>query len=111
MNIMLVNVTERTREIAIRMAIGAREADIRAQFLVEAIALALLGGLAGGLIGVTVMGVVSKALGWHVPFDPTPFALSLGVSGGIGVAFGFFPARRAAPVGPHPGPGHEKRPP
>jgi putative ABC transport system permease protein len=100
MNIMLVNVTERTREIGIRMAIGAREADIRAQFLVEAVALALLGGLAGGLIGVTVMGVVSKALGWHVPFDPTPFAVSIGVSGGIGVAFGFFPARRAARLDP-----------
>ena len=100
MNIMLVNVAERTREIGIRMAIGAREGDIRTQFLVEAVALAVLGGLAGSLIGVVVMTVVSKVLGWTVPLDPRPFVISIAVSGGIGVGFGFFPATRAARLDP-----------
>lgn len=100
MNIMLVNVAERTREIGIRMAIGARGHDIQAQFLVEAVALALLGGLAGSLIGIVVMETVSAILGWRVPLDPRPFAISIAVSGGIGVGFGFFPARRAAGLDP-----------
>jgi len=100
MNIMLVSVTERTREIGIRMAIGAREGDIRTQFLVEAVALAVLGGLAGSLIGVVVVATTSKLLGWSFPLDSTPFIISIGVSGGIGVGFGFFPARRAAQLDP-----------
>jgi putative ABC transport system permease protein len=100
MNIMLVNVTERTREIGIRMAIGARGGDIQMQFLVEAVVLALLGGLAGSLIGLVVVTVVSRVLGWTIPLDPRPFAISILVSGGIGVAFGFFPARRAAGLDP-----------
>jgi putative ABC transport system permease protein len=100
MNIMLVNVTERTREIGIRMAIGARGRDIQLQFLVEAVALALLGGLAGSFIGVVVIAAVSKVMGWSVPFDPLPFVASIAVSGGIGVGFGFFPARRAARLDP-----------
>jgi putative ABC transport system permease protein len=100
MNIMLVSVTERTREIGIRMAIGARAGDIRAQFLIEAVALALLGGLTGSLIGIVVMSVVSRVLGWTIPLDPRPFIISIGVSGGIGIAFGFFPARRAAQLDP-----------
>ncbi len=100
MNIMLVNVTERTREIGIRMAIGARGRDIQLQFLVEAVALALLGGLAGSAIGIVVIAAASKVMGWTVPFDPVPFAASIAVSGGIGVGFGFFPARRAARLDP-----------
>jgi putative ABC transport system permease protein len=100
MNIMLVNVAERTREIGIRMAIGARAGDIQAQFLVEAVALALLGGLAGSIIGIIVIAGVSKAMGWTVPFDPRPFIVSIAVSGGIGIGFGFFPARRAARLDP-----------
>jgi putative ABC transport system permease protein len=100
MNIMLVNVAERTREIGIRMAIGARSGDIQAQFLIEAVALALLGGLAGSFIGIVVMAGVSKALGWTVPLDPRPFIISIAVSGGIGIGFGFFPARRAAQLDP-----------
>jgi putative ABC transport system permease protein len=100
MNIMLVSVAERTREIGIRMAIGARGGDIQTQFLVEAVALALLGGLAGSLLGVIAMAVVTGVMHWHVPFDPRPFVISILVSGGIGVGFGFFPARRAAGLDP-----------
>ncbi len=100
MNIMLVSVTERTREIGIRMAIGARGGDIRTQFLVEAVSLALFGGLAGSLLGVIVMRIVASVMHWTIPFDARPFAISILVSGGIGVAFGFFPARRAAGLDP-----------
>jgi putative ABC transport system permease protein len=100
MNIMLVSVTERTREIGIRMAIGAREGDIRAQFLVEAVVLATLGGLAGALIGVTVIGSLSRWLSWSMSPSPVALFVSIGVSACIGVGFGFFPARRAARLDP-----------
>ena len=100
MNIMLVSVTERTREIGIRMAIGAREGNIQAQFLIEAVVLALIGGLVGTVIAVAVVAVVAKILGWAMPLDLTPIAISIAVSGGIGVGFGFFPARRAAKLDP-----------
>ncbi len=100
MNIMLVSVTERTREIGIRMAIGAREGNIQAQFLIESVVLALIGGLVGTIIAVVVVAVVAKALGWAMPLDPKPILISIAVSGGIGVGFGFFPARRAAKLDP-----------
>jgi putative ABC transport system permease protein len=100
MNIMLVSVTERTREIGIRMAIGARAGDIQTQFLVEAVALAVFGGLAGSLVGVVAVRIVAAVMQWTIPLDPRPFLVSILVSGGIGVAFGFFPARRAAGLDP-----------
>jgi len=100
MNIMLVSVTERTREIGIRMAIGAREGNIQAQFLIEAVVLALIGGLVGTIIAVAVVTVVAKMLGWTMPLDLKPIFISIAVSGGIGVGFGFFPARRAAKLDP-----------
>jgi putative ABC transport system permease protein len=100
MNIMLVSVTERTREIGIRMAIGAREGNIQAQFLIESVVLALIGGLVGTVIAVAVVAVVAKILGWAMPLDLTPIAIAIAVSGGIGVGFGFFPARRAAKLDP-----------
>jgi putative ABC transport system permease protein len=100
MNIMLVSVTERTREIGIRMAIGAREGNIQAQFLIEAVVLALIGGMVGTVIAVVVVAVVAKVLGWGMPLDPKPILISIAVSGGIGVGFGFFPARRAAKLDP-----------
>jgi putative ABC transport system permease protein len=100
MNIMLVSVTERTREIGIRMAIGAREGDIRAQFLVEAVALATLGGLAGALLGVVVIGSLARFLGWSMSLSPVALGVSIGVSAAIGVGFGSFPASRAAKLDP-----------
>jgi putative ABC transport system permease protein len=100
MNIMLVSVTERTREIGIRMAIGAREADILVQFLMEAIVLALSGGLVGTLFGYGAILGLSSALDWSMSLDPTSLALALGVSSAIGIVFGFFPARRAARMDP-----------
>jgi putative ABC transport system permease protein len=100
MNIMLVSVTERTREIGIRMAIGARENDIRTQFLVEAVMLAVLGGLAGILIGGLAVAVLERALGWSMSLSPLAVAVSLGVTGATGIAFGFFPAQRAAALDP-----------
>ena len=100
MNIMLVSVTERTREIGIRMAIGAREADIRTQFLIEATVLASLGGLAGALLGVAAIGVLRAILEWHMSVSAEALGISISVSAAIGIAFGFFPARRAARLDP-----------
>jgi len=100
MNIMLVSVTERTREIGIRMAIGAREMDILVQFLVEALALATLGGVVGASVGWVAIQVFGAALGWPMKLEPTSLAVALGVSTTIGLVFGFFPARRAARMDP-----------
>ena len=100
MNIMLVSVTERTREIGIRMAIGAREGDIMVQFLMEAVVLALAGGLVGATLGFGVIAGLSAALGWSMAVDPGSLALAMGVSSAIGIVFGFFPARRAAQLDP-----------
>jgi putative ABC transport system permease protein len=100
MNIMLVSVTERTREIGIRMAIGAREADILTQFLIEALVLATLGGLLGTAFGLGAVKAFSSALKWQMTISPTSLALALGTSSGIGLLFGFLPARRAAKLDP-----------
>jgi putative ABC transport system permease protein len=100
MNIMLVSVTERTREIGIRMAIGAREADIRTQFLVEAVVLAVIGGALGALLGTAIVAVASKILEWKMNVDPVALFVSLAVSGITGITFGFFPARRASRLDP-----------
>ncbi len=100
MNIMLVSVTERTREIGIRMAIGAREADIRTQFLVEATVLSLLGGFAGVALGGIVIAGIGKALDWNMSMDPVALTVSVLVSAAIGIGFGFFPARRASRLDP-----------
>jgi len=100
MNIMLVSVTERTREIGIRMAIGAREHDIRTQFLVEAVALSVLGGIAGVGLGTLAIFVLKSVLEWHMSLSALAIGISITVSGAIGVAFGFIPARRAASLDP-----------
>jgi putative ABC transport system permease protein len=100
MNIMLVSVTERTREIGIRMAIGARAHDIRTQFLVEAIALAALGGVLGALIGIGAIAALRPILEWNMAPSPLALAVSIGTSAFTGVVFGFFPARRAALLDP-----------
>ncbi len=100
MNIMLVSVTERTREIGIRMAIGAREADIRGQFLIEAIVLAVLGGIAGAVIGMTAIAGLGLVIDWPMQVNRTALGISIVVSAFTGVAFGFFPARRASKLDP-----------
>jgi putative ABC transport system permease protein len=100
MNIMLVSVTERTREIGIRMAIGARESDIQTQFLVEAVALSVLGGLAGVAGGALAISVLRIVLDWPMAVEARPVAVSIAVSAAVGVGFGFFPARRAARLDP-----------
>jgi putative ABC transport system permease protein len=100
MNIMLVSVTERTREIGIRMAIGARAGDIRTQFLVEAVSLSVLGGLAGVALGSLAIVTLQALLEWHMTLSPVAIGVSIAVSGATGVAFGFIPARRAAGLDP-----------
>ena len=100
MNIMLVSVTERTREIGIRLAIGALERQVLTQFLVEALVLALMGGVIGIALGLGIAGAAAYGMG--IPFapDPTIIALAFAFSGTIGIVFGFFPARRAAKLDP-----------
>jgi putative ABC transport system permease protein len=100
MNIMLVSVIERTREIGIRMAVGARRRDILVQFLVESIVIAATGGLTGLLIGILVAGIIAGAAGWPWIISPTAVVLAIGCSVTVGVLFGFYPARRAAALDP-----------
>lgn len=100
MNIMLVSVTERTREIGIRMAVGAQASQVLMQFLVESIVLSALGGLLGIGLGLAMGAVGARML--NVPFIPDPgiIALAFGFSAAVGVVFGYFPARRAAKLNP-----------
>ncbi|HOX25564.1 MAG TPA: ABC transporter permease [Candidatus Krumholzibacteria bacterium] len=100
MNIMLVSVTERTREIGIRMAIGARPGDVLAQFLVEAVVLSTLGGLVGVAIGYGSSWLVGRLTGWPTTIAPAMAGLALGFSAAVGVFFGFWPARKAAALDP-----------
>ena len=100
MNIMLVSVTERTREIGIRMSIGARRSDILQQFLIEAVVLSVLGGLIGVALGLLSSNLISKFAGWPVFVSPSSMALAFLFSGLVGVFFGFYPARKAAALSP-----------
>lgn len=100
MNIMLVSVTERTREIGIRVAIGARPRDVLLQFLLESILLALLGGLVGVLLGVAGSVLVEKLSGLAVVVSPAAIGLAFAVSAAVGVFFGWYPARKAARLEP-----------
>jgi putative ABC transport system permease protein len=100
MNIMLVSVTERTREIGIRMAIGARRQDIQLQFLAEAVALTALGGLAGIAVATGVMHLMRRTLGWSMQLSPEAVAVAVATSFAVGLIFGFLPARRAAALDP-----------
>ena len=100
MNIMLVSVTERTREIGIRRAVGGRSSDVLAQFLVESVVLSALGGLIGTALGVVVAQVVARLTGWATVVTPSSIALALAFSGAVGVFFGWYPARRAAALDP-----------
>ncbi len=100
MNIMLVSVTERTREIGIRMAIGARGSDVLTQFLVESIVMGVLGGLAGLVIGVTGAKLLGHFTGWETVISPLIMIVAVAFSGAVGVFFGFYPARKAAALNP-----------
>jgi putative ABC transport system permease protein len=100
MNIMLVSVTERTREIGIRMSIGARSRDILTQFLIEALVLSLLGGITGIIFGTVGSSVISKIAKWPTIITPFSVFLSFGFSIAIGIFFGFYPARKAAMLNP-----------
>jgi putative ABC transport system permease protein len=100
MNIMLVSVTERTREIGLRMAVGARPRDVMGQFLIEAALIALIGGIIGTLIGVAISVVSANIAGWPLVIDPTIVATAFLFSGLVGVVSGFYPAFRAARLDP-----------
>jgi putative ABC transport system permease protein len=100
MNIMLVSVTERTREIGIRVAIGATESDVQRQFLTEAIVLSLTGGAAGILAGVGSSLLITNVLHWAVSISPMAIVAAVFFSMGVGVFFGFYPARKAARLDP-----------
>jgi len=100
MNIMLVSVTERTREIGIRLAIGALEREVLMQFLVEAIVLSSFGGLIGIVLGVTAAAVGASALSVPLVLDPGIITVSFTFSGVVGIVFGYLPARRAARLDP-----------
>jgi putative ABC transport system permease protein len=96
MNIMLVSVTERTREIGLRMAVGARGTDILSQFLVEAVTLAVVGGLCGIVLGVGGAFAIGHFAGWRTELDLNAIVLSVGFAAAVGVFFGFYPARKAS---------------
>jgi putative ABC transport system permease protein len=100
MNIMLVSVTERTREIGIRLAIGARGSDVLTQFLVESIVLGVMGGLIGLATGFAGAKILGQITGWQTTMSPLVMLVAIGFSGAVGVFFGYYPARKAAALHP-----------
>jgi len=100
MNIMLVSVTERTREIGVRMAIGARPKDILAQFLIEALTLSTVGGLLGIALGLIGGSKLTSYWGWHMTFQPLVIAVAVICSAVVGIVFGLYPARKASLLDP-----------
>jgi putative ABC transport system permease protein len=100
MNIMLVSVTERTREIGIRMAVGATPGDVLSQFLIEAVVLALLGGLLGTLLGIGVAALAAYLVGWPLVIEPWVVLVAFAVCAAVGVFFGYYPARKASSLDP-----------
>ena len=100
MNIMIVSVTERTREIGIRMAIGAKTWDIRLQFIIEALILSMIGGVAGIVIGISGAKILSMLFGWLTIVSPLSIFLAFGFSGLVGIFFGFYPAYKASLLDP-----------
>jgi putative ABC transport system permease protein len=100
MNITLLSVTERTREIGLRMAVGARPSDVMRQFLVEAVAISLAGGLAGIVVGIAAALIVARTLQWATVISPASVLLAFGVAGAVGIFFGWYPARRASQLDP-----------
>ena len=100
MNIMLVSVTERTREIGIRMAVGARGHDVQTQFLVESVVISLAGGVLGILLGIGCAAIVASTTGWSTHTSPQSIAIAVLFSAAVGIFFGFYPARKAAALHP-----------
>lgn len=100
MNIMLVSVTERTREIGIRKAMGARRADVRMQFLIEAITLAVVGGVLGVVLGISIAKTVTILVGMPSAIKLWAVAAGMGVAATVGIFFGVYPASRAAKLDP-----------
>ena len=100
MNIMLVSVTERTREIGTRMAVGAHGRDILTQFLIEAMTLSVIGGIIGIITGIVASKIIAMIKNWSSLISPTSIILAFVVSAGVGVFFGFYPARKAAQLDP-----------
>ena len=100
MNIMLVSVTERTREIGLRMAVGASSGDILSQFLIEALTLSLIGGALGVALGLGGSQAIAGLAGWPMVIQPQSVVIAFGFSAAIGVFFGLYPARKAARLDP-----------
>ena len=100
MNIMLVSVTERTREIGVRRAVGARRRDVLLQFLVEAVTLSLTGGIIGIIAGYVASDAVTRLLEWPTRVPPSAVGLAFGIAAAVGMLFGFYPARRASRLDP-----------
>jgi putative ABC transport system permease protein len=100
MNIMLVSVTERTREIGLRLAVGARRRDVRDQFLIEAVALCVLGGVIGILLGIGAAAMVAQIAGWPVFIGPEAVVVATGFAAAVGIFFGFYPALKASRLDP-----------
>jgi putative ABC transport system permease protein len=100
MNIMLVTVAERTREVGLRLAVGARPRDMLLQFLTEATTLALLGGILGVLVGIALSILIAKVASWPAVIDVANIVLAMTFAGAVGCFFGFYPARKAARMDP-----------
>ena len=100
MNIMLVSVRERTREIGLRQAVGAKTRDILTQFLVEAVALSIVGGCAGVVLGIVASAIVSRLASWNTVVSLGAVLLAVFFSAIVGISFGFYPARKAAYLDP-----------
>jgi putative ABC transport system permease protein len=100
MNIMLVSVTERTKEIGLRLSVGASDVDVLLQFLIEAIVLSVAGGLIGIVLGFTASAAVGRVMGWPVAVTGGAVLLAFGFAVVVGVFFGFYPARKAAALNP-----------
>ena len=100
MNIMMLSVTERTREIGIRRAVGARAKEVLMQFLMESVTLSVVGGLLGVLVGVVCATAISHIVQWSTSISVLSVVLSFGVSAAVGIFFGYYPARQASQVAP-----------
>ncbi len=100
MNIMLVSVTERTKEIGLRLAMGARRRDVMVQFLVEAVVLSLLGGIVGILVGIGAARGLTALMSWPTEVSAQAIGVAFAISAVIGIAFGYYPARRASMLDP-----------